>query len=79
MTPLLGAAPSEEASPEQKIAAVHDFVGRCRSYAVTEISRRRESGKATEEWEIYLRFTDVTLRELGDGTLDTWFAPAGRG
>jgi hypothetical protein len=60
--------------PEQGIAAAHAFVSRCRAWAVMEIERRAAAGRPTEEWESYLRFTDHTLRELEEGTLDRWFA-----
>ncbi len=61
------------ASPEEAVGAVHDFVSRCRDYAMEEIARRGVSGKDAREWESYLRFTEHTLRELEDGTLDHWF------
>jgi hypothetical protein len=55
---------------------VHAFVSRCRAWAVAEIARRRVNGKPVQEWESYLRFTDHTLRELEEGTLDRWFLPS---
>jgi hypothetical protein len=61
------------ATPEERIAAVHAFTTRCRAYAVAEIARRGAAGRVTDEWESYLRFTDHTLKELEDGTLDHWF------
>jgi hypothetical protein len=40
---------------------------------VAAITRRREEGRAADDWELYLRFTDHTLEELENGTLDHWF------
>ena len=60
-------------TPEQRIAAAHAFTTRCRAYAVAEIARRRAEGRAADEWESYLRFSDHTLKELEDGSLDHWF------
>ena len=68
-----GATPPDD--PAQALAAAHAFVTRCREWATAEIDRRRASGKALHEWEADVRFTDHTLRELEDGTLDGWFAP----
>jgi len=62
-----------EATPEERLAAVHAFTTRCRAYAVAEIDRRRAAGRPTNDWESYLRFTDHTLAELENGTLDHWF------
>lgn len=62
------------ATPEQRIAAVHAFVTRCRAWAVGEIERRTDDARAAGDWELYLRFTDHTLKELEEGTLDHWFA-----
>ncbi len=66
-----GADPN--ATPAQRIAAVHAFTTRCRAWAVDAIARRRAEGRPAEDWEAYLRFTDHTLRELENGTLDHWF------
>ena len=75
------ADPHAAAPPAQQVAAVHAFTTRCRAYAEEAIARRRAEGRPTDEWEVYLRFTDHTLRELEDGTLDHWFAekPGRRG
>ncbi|MDP2312913.1 MAG: hypothetical protein Q8P41_08410 [Pseudomonadota bacterium] len=62
-----------DATPAQRIAAVHAFTTRCRAWAVAAIARRREEGRAADDWELYLRFTDHTLMELENGTLDHWF------
>ncbi len=72
-TPLWqqGAALPED--PAQALAAAHDFVTRCRAWAIDEIARREADGKPTHAWQSYLQFTDHTLRELEDGTLDRWF------
>lgn len=69
----LSAAPGPLPPPDQAWSAVVDFVGRCRAWAVDEITRRQASGRPTEAWESYLRFTDHTLHELAEGTLDRWF------
>jgi hypothetical protein len=61
------------ATPEQRIAAVHAFTTRCRQWAVDAIARRQAEGRPSDDWEIYLRFTDHTLHELENGTLDHWF------
>ncbi len=61
-------------TPEQRIAAVHSFTQRCRTWAVDTIARRAAEGRPAEDWELYLRFTDHTLQELEDGILDHWFA-----
>lgn len=71
--PLWAGAPTPPDDPAQALAAAHAFVKRCREWAVAELDRRRASGKPLHEWESYLRFTDHTLRELEDGTLDGWF------
>lgn len=68
---FLAADPS--ATPAQRIAAVHAFTTRCRAWAVDAIARRREEGRAADDWELYLRFTEHTLEELENGTLDHWF------
>lgn len=59
--------------------ATHAFVTRCRAWAAEEIERRKVNGKPLHEWESYLRFTDHTLRELENGTLDAWFEEDARG
>ncbi len=71
----LSSSPGPLPPPDQAWLAVRDFVTRCRAWAVAEIARRQANGKPTAEWESYLRFTDHTLAELDDGTLDAWFAP----
>ena len=53
--------------------AARDFVQKCQRFAVAEIARREVDGRPTQEWVSYLRFTEHTLRELDDGTLDSWF------
>ncbi|MES2644646.1 MAG: hypothetical protein V4850_34480 [Myxococcota bacterium] len=68
---FLAADPS--ATPAQRIAAVHAFTTRCRAWAVAAVTRRREEGRAADDWELYLRFTEHTLEELENGTLDHWF------
>jgi hypothetical protein len=74
--PLWESPPEVPADPAQALAAAHGFVSRCRSWALAEIERRKTNGKPLHEWESYLRFTDHTLRELEEGTLDPWFLPA---
>ncbi len=77
--PPLFSADTPLPDPAQGIAAVHVFVTRCRAWAEMEIARRSAAGKPVHEWEAYVRFTDHTLRELENGTLDRWFtaeAPA---
>jgi hypothetical protein len=62
------------ATAAQRIAAVHAFSLRCREWAVAAIARRQAEGRSAADWEVYLRFTDHTLAELENGTLDHWFA-----
>lgn len=71
--PLWEAHPAPPADPGEALAAAHAFVTRCRVWAVDELARRAENGKATGAWESYLAFTDHTLHELENGTLDDWF------
>ena len=68
--------PAPIPSPAAAIKVAHTFVGRCRAYAALEIARREADGRVAEEWKSYLRFTDHTLRELEEGTLDDWFREA---
>ena len=75
-SPLSQHPPEAPASPEAAWTAVHTFVGRCRRWAADEITRREAAGRPTEEWRSYLRFTDHTLAELQNGTLDPWFLAA---
>lgn len=70
----LSQQPAEPASPVAAWGASYTFVRRCREWAAAEIERRARDGRPTAEWESYLRFTDHTLRELENGTLDAWFA-----
>lgn len=76
MPPLSQRAPASPASPEVAWAAAFDFVTRCRAWASDEITRREAAGRPTDEWRSYLKFTDHTLTELRDGTLDAWFLAA---
>lgn len=76
LPPLSRRPPAPPASPEAAWAAVRTFVEQCRAWAVDEIARRKAAGRPTEEWETYLRFTDHTLAELDNGTLDRWFLAA---
>lgn len=72
--PPLSAHPDAVApAPPAAWRAARDFVERCRRFAVAEITRREVDGRPTSEWVSYLRFTEHTLRELDDGTLDAWF------
>lgn len=72
-TPLFLTA-DPDATPAQRIAAAHAFASRCRAWAVDAIAQRAEAGRAADDWELYLRFTDRTLQELETGVLDHWFA-----
>lgn len=74
--PPLSTLPPETPTPAAGWRATYTFVQRCRAWAVGEIAKRTREGRPTAEWEVYLRFTDHTLRELEDGTLDGWFDPA---
>ncbi len=74
-TPLWAAHPRPPADPGEALAAAHAFVTRCRGWAVDELARRAANGKPREAWESYLAFTDHTLQELENGTLDAWFVP----
>lgn len=65
--------PPAPISPESALHASLRFVEQCRTWAVAEIARRKADGRDAREWESYLRFTDHTLRELRNGTLDAWF------
>lgn len=66
--------PAPPIPPAAALHATYLFVQKCRAYAVAQVETRRESGRHLAEWESYLRFTDHTLRELENGTLDHWFA-----
>jgi hypothetical protein len=70
--------PTLPADPGARWAAVKDFVQRCRLWSVAELERRAADGRPTAEWESYLKFTDHTLQELDNGTLDHWFRGAGQ-
>jgi hypothetical protein len=70
--------PPLPADPGERWAAVKDFVLRCRRWSEGELERRAADGRPTTEWDAYLKFTDHTLRELDDGTLDHWFQGSGR-
>jgi hypothetical protein len=76
--PLWAGHPTPPDDPAQALAAAHAFVTRCRAWAVDELARRAENGKPREAWESYLAFTDHTLQELENGTLDHWFRPLER-
>lgn len=65
--------PELPASAGARWASARDFVARCRDWAAAEIERRAADGRPAHEWHSYLKFTDHTLRELDEGTLDGWF------
>jgi hypothetical protein len=78
--PLYDASRKPEVAPEDAVLVVHDFVGKCRAWAVGEIAKREATAAGDpvataklEAWRSYLAFTDHTLRELEEGTLDRWF------
>lgn len=76
LEPLFGTlsgTEAEDTTPAERLAAVHAFTTRCRAWAVAAIARRQEEGRAADDWELYLRFTDHTLEELENGALDHWF------
>jgi len=78
-----------DVAPEDAVRVVHDFLERCRAWAIEqEIPkrlRRVEEGQDPAEaaklhgWITWRRFCEHALREIEDGTLDAWFdgEPAG--
>lgn len=80
--------PSREVAVDavDAVAVVHAFLRRCARWAEErEIPRRLEELASDPDpdraaklhaWISYLRFTEHTLRELEDGTLDGWFPEA---
>ena len=79
--PLYDANHLFQGSPKDAVTIVHDFLIRCRQWANdTELPARREKAldsaaeaEKLRDWVTYLAFTDHTIRELEDGTLDHWF------
>jgi len=71
--PIHESRPALPAEPGERWAAARDFVERCRQWSVAELDRRAVDGRDASEWRVYLKFTEHTLRELDDGTLDGWF------
>lgn len=83
--PLFRADHEPHVAPDDAIAVVHEFVTRCRAWAVDRaiperIDRLRdqvdpEASGSLHRWVSYVAFLDHTLRELENGTLDDWFEP----
>lgn len=73
------------ATPAQAAAAAHDFMQRCRRWALeVELPKHRArvaqstdpaDAAALHQWLTWLRFTEHALGELESGTLDRWFLP----
>lgn len=71
------------------ICVAHDFLGRCRRWALdrelpsrvekVKTDLRPEDAAKLHEWIAYLRFVEHTMRELEAGTLDDWFTAPGKG
>ena len=71
--PLRESRPSLPADPGERWAAARDFVQRCQDWSEAEMERRVVDGRDLTKWKVYAEFTQHTLRELDDGTLDAWF------
>ena len=80
---LYDPARTARVEPADAVLVVHDFLRRCRQWAVErEIPARLErvarSGDPAEagklhEWVAYAQFVEHAMTELRDGTLDHWF------
>ncbi|TNE86394.1 MAG: hypothetical protein EP330_21885 [Deltaproteobacteria bacterium] len=72
-----------DVSPADRAAIAHDFMKRCREWAVTvELPKRRqavldsddpEAAAKLHQWLTWLAFTDHALGEIESGKLDPWF------
>ena len=70
-------------APEDAVHVVHDFLLRCRAWAIErEIPKRLQRVEADQDpaeaaklhgWITWRRFCEHALREIEDGTLDAWF------
>ena len=75
------------AAPEDRAAIAHDFLSRCRAWAVdVELPKRRqavldsdapEAAAKLHQWLTWLAFVEHALHEIEDGTLDPWFEASG--
>jgi hypothetical protein len=76
-------------SPEDALAATHQFLLFCRHWAVEkEIPKRKqrfehsgnpEDATRLRDWQVYLDFTEHAISELETGTLDHWFMSFNKG
>lgn len=83
--PLYDPERAPDVAPEDAVAVVHDFLRRCRDWAVErEIPKRlhrvaegQEPAEAAKlhEWIAWRRYVEHALQELEAGTLDSWFVP----
>ncbi len=81
--PLFQKVHEPDVSPEEAIIVVHRFVMKCQEWAsqreiperVQRVAAQPDPGEVAklQAWRSYLQFTEHTLRELEDGTLDHWF------
>ena len=81
--PLYDPEHTASAPPEDAIAVVHDFLGRCRVWAeereipkrLARVERDLEPADVASlhQWVSWLRFVEHAISELEDGTLDHWF------
>lgn len=84
--PLYDATLQPNVAPEDALKIVHQFLTKCHGWAsAREIPKRlkelessldKDQAAKLHEWIAYLRFTEHTIRELEDGTLDHWFSAA---
>ena len=80
---LYDPARKPQVDPADAVLVVHEFLERCRAWAVErEIPKRlqrvaqdadpAEAGKL-HEWVAYARFVEHAMKELREGALDDWF------
>ena len=70
-------------TPTQRAAIAHDFLQRCRTWALErELPRRRSAAQTSDDpadaaklhqWLTWLAFTEHALAEIESGKLDPWF------
>jgi len=81
--PLFDAKRDTVVDPKDAVVVVHRFLLRCKAWAEELEIPKREAQlaedpspalqKKLDAWHSYLAFTEHTLKELEDGTLDRWF------
>lgn len=82
--PLFDPMHRPTASAEDRAAIAHDFLRRCREWAVeVELPKRRQAALQSDspeaaaklhQWLTYLQFTDHAIEEVEQGKLDHWFS-----